>query len=73
MKYTPAIHRKGFYLRVTPEDRAADVLHYLITDYLLGSQPLEGVTWEHVANTEYEQLAKRRADELRHDMMECVD
>lgn len=47
-KYESKVYGKGYALKVTPEDRAADVLHYLTTGHLLCDRSLEGVTWEEV-------------------------
>jgi len=58
----------GFSIKVTPEDRSEDVLHYLITGYLLGDRSLEVVTWEEVEDEEYTKLQKKRANQLAKDM-----
>ncbi len=38
----------GWAIKVTPPDRGADVIHYLITGQLFCGRSLEGVTWEQV-------------------------
>lgn len=43
---------KRLVLKVEPEDRAADVMHYVITGGLLGGRSLEGVTWEEIDEEE---------------------
>lgn len=44
-EYKHVTYGKGFTLEVTPKDRGADVMHYLITGHLLGGRSLDGVTW----------------------------
>jgi hypothetical protein len=67
------VYGSGFALKVTPEDRSTDVLHYLLTGHLLGGRTLEGVEWEELeVNEEYRKLQKRRAWELARDMEESL-
>jgi len=63
-EYQHVTYGKGFTLRVTPEDRAADVIHFLITGALLGGKSLDGVTWEEVEN----EVAEKRSIQLAKDM-----
>jgi len=46
--YIHKTYAKGFAINVTPGDRCADVLHYLMFGTFLGGRSLEGVTWEEV-------------------------
>jgi len=46
--YENVTYGRGYALKVTPEDRSADVMHYLITGGLLGGRSLDGVTWTEV-------------------------
>lgn len=52
-KYEHKTYGTGFVLKVEPEDRAADVSHYLITGHLLGGRSLYGVVWEKVNDSKY--------------------
>lgn len=54
----------GVAIKVTPEDRSADVMHYLITGHLLGDRSLEGVTWEDIEGEEYNEIQEQRAKVL---------
>jgi hypothetical protein len=61
------IFGKGVSLIVDPPERAADVMHYLITGHLLGNRSLDGVTWEE-ADSDYQKLMEKRARQLRDSM-----
>ena len=49
-KYTHKTVSQGCALKVTPSDRSMDVLHYLITGYLMGKRSLDDVSWEEIEN-----------------------
>ncbi len=49
-------------IKVTPPDRAADVIHYLITGQLFCGRSLEGVTWEQVEDKRLDKLNKLAVD-----------
>lgn len=61
-------YKCGFALKVIPEDRSADVLHYLMTGYLLGGRSLDGVTWEKIESGKYNKIAEKRAKALEASM-----
>jgi len=63
MKYQQKTYGKGFALKVTPEDRSVDLMHYLTVGSLLGGRSLEGVTWEKVDINKTS--ASRLADAMR--------
>ena len=67
-KYETETYGTGFILRVTPQDRSADVMHYLITGHLLGSRSLDGVTWEEVDDEAMQEIQNQRAKELIQDL-----
>lgn len=46
MKYDHVTYGKGYTVIVEPQDRAADVMHNIITGGLLGGRSLEGVAVE---------------------------
>lgn len=69
-EYNHVVYRKGFAIDVTPEERSADVMHYLITGGLLGGRSLEGVTWEEVDNPAYKKACERSARMLAKSMRE---
>ena len=58
----------GFAVKVTPEDRSVDVLHYLTTGGLLGGRSLDGVIWEEVKDEEYNKIAEKNAIALLNSM-----
>ncbi len=72
-EYKQVTYGKGWAIRVTPEDRAADVMHHLITGGLLGGRTLDGVTWEEAEGVEYAALRKRRANMLAASMRETKE
>lgn len=59
-------YSNGCTLKVTPEDRTEDVIHFLITGHLLGGRSLDGVAWEQVEGSSI----KKRAEALRRSMAE---
>ena len=67
-KYKKTVYGKGWAIKVTPDDRAADVMHYLITGGLLGGRSLDGVTWEEAEDKDYLRIKKRSAKMLAHFM-----
>ncbi len=72
MKYEHKVYSQGYALKVTPEDRSMDVMHFLITGHLLGDRSLEGVEWEEVKG-EYPTLRKKRAKVLAASMRKTQD
>lgn len=64
MEYEQKTYAQGFAVVVDPPERAADVMHYLITGHLLCNRPLDGVTWEKVESVEYNALLAKRAKDL---------
>ena len=67
-EYRQVTYGKGYAIKVTPEDRAVDVMHYLITGGLLGGRSLGGVTWEEAEDEEYEKIQEKRAKMLAASM-----
>lgn len=55
----------GFAIKVTPEDRATDVMHHLTTGGLLGGRSLDGVTWEYLNNQELDSYAAKEQDYIQ--------
>ena len=47
-KYTHKTYGTALAIKVSPSDRAEDVMYYLITGCLRGDRDLDGVTWEEV-------------------------
>ena len=64
MKYTHETYGIGFAVRVTPQDRSVDVLHYLQFGTLMGGSSLDGVEWEEVVGEEYNKVQVSRAKAL---------
>jgi hypothetical protein len=62
---------KGFALEVTPKDRSADVLHYVLTGNLLGGRSLDGVTWEQVDDSEFNRINEKRSKQLLASMRDA--
>ena len=71
-KYKHVVFSEGFSIKVTPEDRAVDVMHYLLTGGLLGGKSLEGVTYEEVGDVDHGRLRKKAGDVLRASMRETL-
>lgn len=64
-KYKQVTYGKGFALKVTPKDRGADVMHYLMFGTLLGNRSLEGVEWEEIKTDEPSASTKALARSMR--------
>jgi hypothetical protein len=72
MEYEHKTYSTGWSVKVTPEDRTVDVLHYLTTGGLLGGRSLDGVTWED-AGEDYGELRKRNAKFLAASMRQTKE
>ena len=74
MEYKEVTYGKGFVLEVTPPDRSADVMHYLLTGHLLCGRSLEGVEWKEMdEDSEFVKLQRRRAAKLMKSMQKTKE
>ncbi len=47
-KYTHVVYAKGFKIKCTPKEQAANVMNYLTTGYSLNGKSLDGVIVEFI-------------------------
>jgi len=67
-KYKHVTYKTGCAFKVTPEDRAIDVMSYLITGHLFCGRSLDGVTIELVED----EWLKKKASGLTYTMNQCI-
>ena len=74
MRYEHKVYGEGYAFTCKPEKRedgtpyGVDILHYLITGYLLGGRSLDGVEITPLEDKEYGKVGRRRAKALAFSM-----